>query len=83
VEGPVEIFSDVYSTGEIGTGIKEQAMVLKTEQGLIIITGCSHPGIVTVAKKAHRSVMIRYISSPAVSILAEQLLVQLKILLEN
>ena len=32
--------------------IKEQALVLKTVQGLIIITGCSHPGIVTIAKKA-------------------------------
>lgn len=49
-----EIANGVYSTGEIGTSIKEQAMVLKTSEGLAVLTGCSHPGIVNIAKKGNR-----------------------------
>jgi 7,8-dihydropterin-6-yl-methyl-4-(beta-D-ribofuranosyl)aminobenzene 5'-phosphate synthase len=49
---PIEIFPGAYSTGELGNSIREQSLVLKTKQGLIIITGCSHPGIVTIANTA-------------------------------
>jgi 7,8-dihydropterin-6-yl-methyl-4-(beta-D-ribofuranosyl)aminobenzene 5'-phosphate synthase len=48
----VEIIENVYSTGELGTGIREQALVVCSKQGLIIITGCAHPGIVTTVEKA-------------------------------
>jgi len=49
---PIEIFPGAYSTGELGTSIREQSLILKTKQGLIIITGCSHPGIVTIVNRA-------------------------------
>ncbi len=39
------ICEDVYTTGELGKDIKEQSIILKTENGLIVITGCAHPGI--------------------------------------
>jgi len=39
------ICEDVYTTGELGKDIKEQSIILKTEKGLIVITGCAHPGI--------------------------------------
>jgi len=52
VKGPVQISDNVYTTGEMGTWIKEQSLVLNTEKGLVIITGCAHPGIVNIAKKA-------------------------------
>ena len=52
VSNPVEIFSGVYSTGELGTRIKEQALVFQSRDGLIIVTGCAHPGIVVIAKEA-------------------------------
>jgi 7,8-dihydropterin-6-yl-methyl-4-(beta-D-ribofuranosyl)aminobenzene 5'-phosphate synthase len=52
VERPIEIFPGAYSTGELGHLIREQSLVLKTKHGLIIITGCSHPGIVTIANRA-------------------------------
>jgi 7,8-dihydropterin-6-yl-methyl-4-(beta-D-ribofuranosyl)aminobenzene 5'-phosphate synthase len=48
VSGPMEILDGIYSTGELGAGIKEQALVLKTKEGMLIITGCAHPGIVNV-----------------------------------
>jgi len=46
-----EIFEGVYSTGELGTGIKEQSLVIKSNNGLIVITGCAHPGIVNILEE--------------------------------
>jgi len=40
----------VYTSGELGGGLKEQSLVLKTCQGLVIITGCAHPGIVEIVE---------------------------------
>jgi len=47
-----QICQDVYTTGEMGLGIKEQSLVIRTEKGIIVITGCAHPGIVDIVKKA-------------------------------
>ncbi|MBN2032220.1 MAG: MBL fold metallo-hydrolase [Deltaproteobacteria bacterium] len=47
-----EIFPGAYTTGELGDGIREQALVLKTREGLLVITGCAHPGIVSMVRKA-------------------------------
>jgi len=52
VDEPVEICQNVYSTGEMGDQIKEQSLILNTNKGLIIVTGCSHQGIVAILKKA-------------------------------
>jgi len=52
VSDPTKIFDGVYTTGEMGTWIKEQSLIIKTEKGLVVITGCAHPGIVGIVKKA-------------------------------
>jgi 7,8-dihydropterin-6-yl-methyl-4-(beta-D-ribofuranosyl)aminobenzene 5'-phosphate synthase len=52
VRGPTEIVDGAHSTGELGVAIKEQALVLKTDEGLIVITGCAHPGVVTIVSRA-------------------------------
>jgi 7,8-dihydropterin-6-yl-methyl-4-(beta-D-ribofuranosyl)aminobenzene 5'-phosphate synthase len=52
VRGPVEICKHVASTGELGNGIKEQSLVIETVQGLVVITGCAHPGIVNIVRQA-------------------------------
>ncbi len=49
---PTQLFDQVYSSGEMGEGIKEQALILDTSNGLVIITGCAHPGVVNVVRKA-------------------------------
>jgi 7,8-dihydropterin-6-yl-methyl-4-(beta-D-ribofuranosyl)aminobenzene 5'-phosphate synthase len=36
----------------MGTLIKEQGLVLRTQKGLVIITGCAHPGIVKMVNTA-------------------------------
>jgi 7,8-dihydropterin-6-yl-methyl-4-(beta-D-ribofuranosyl)aminobenzene 5'-phosphate synthase len=54
VTEPVEIIPDVYLTGELGSAIKEQSLILRTGDGLVVITGCSHPGIVEILEKTHQ-----------------------------
>jgi 7,8-dihydropterin-6-yl-methyl-4-(beta-D-ribofuranosyl)aminobenzene 5'-phosphate synthase len=43
-------------TGELGTRIKEQALVLETSRGLVVITGCAHPGITDIVRRARELV---------------------------
>ena len=52
VHEPMEIFEGIYTTGELGAGIIEQSLVLVTGQGLVVITGCAHPGVVNIVAKA-------------------------------
>ena len=52
VQGPLKICQEVYSTGELGTWIKEQSLIIYTEKGMIVITGCAHPGIIRIVDKA-------------------------------
>ncbi len=54
VSGSMEITRGVWTTGELGTSIKEQSLMVKTERGLVIITGCAHPGVVNIVKEAKR-----------------------------
>ena len=52
INKPVEICRNVFLTGEMGGPIKEMALVLETSRGLVVVTGCSHPGIVDILKRA-------------------------------
>jgi len=52
VDKPVEICKGVSLTGEMGVQIKEQSLILNTSKGLVVITGCAHPGIVDIVKRA-------------------------------
>lgn len=52
VRDAAQICDHVYSSGEVGRQIREHALILRTEQGLIVITGCAHPGIVKIVQKA-------------------------------
>jgi 7,8-dihydropterin-6-yl-methyl-4-(beta-D-ribofuranosyl)aminobenzene 5'-phosphate synthase len=54
VVGPAEILSGVYTTGEVGSGIVEQALAVETSEGLVIITGCAHPGVVEMVRRARQ-----------------------------
>jgi len=52
VQEPLKICENVYSTGELGTQIIEQSLIIHTNKGVIVITGCAHPGVVQVVEKA-------------------------------
>jgi len=56
VDKPMEIAEGIYATGEIkgeykGEDIFEQALAVKGDNGMSVITGCAHPGIIKVVKK--------------------------------
>lgn len=57
VTGPVEILSGIHSTGYLTWGagmdaIVEQALVVQTEEGWVVVTGCAHPGVVKMVERA-------------------------------
>ncbi len=49
---PVEIMNGVYLTGELGEDIKEISLIMNTGGGLVVVTGCAHPGVDTILKKS-------------------------------
>ncbi len=46
------LFENVYSTGQLGKFPMEHALIIDMEKGLILITGCAHPGIANLVIKA-------------------------------
>ena len=50
-DGPSEICEHLYTTGGFAYPISEQALVIDTRKGLVVMTGCSHPGIVAMLKE--------------------------------
>ena len=52
VGGATKICADASSTGELGTSIKEQALLIEGGLGLTVITGCAHPGILHILTEA-------------------------------
>ena len=56
VRGPVEIRPGVHTTGEVGSRLVEQALAVETEEGLVVITGCAHPGVVEMVRRARQVV---------------------------
>ena len=43
VSQPLQISSDVLSIGELKN--TEQSLAVKTDRGIVVVTGCSHPGV--------------------------------------
>lgn len=59
-KGFLRIKDEIYSTGEIegrfkNINISEQTLVVNSENGLIVITGCAHPGILTILKEVKKN----------------------------
>jgi 7,8-dihydropterin-6-yl-methyl-4-(beta-D-ribofuranosyl)aminobenzene 5'-phosphate synthase len=47
-----KLLNQVYSTGEMIKMISEHSLIIETSEGLVIITGCAHLGIVNIVKKS-------------------------------
>jgi len=54
VKGPVPVGGIALSTGPMGLRIREQALLIPTTEGTIAITGCAHPGPLSVLKRARK-----------------------------
>lgn len=52
VKESCQICENVYSTGQFGKAIKENSLIIRTDKGLIVLTGCAHQGILNVVDKA-------------------------------
>ena len=50
VSKPLQISEDIFSTGEL-QGI-EQSLAVKTSRGIVVVTGCSHPGVSNILDAA-------------------------------
>ena len=47
---PLEISNNVFSTGELNS--MEQSLAVRTVRGIIVVTGCSHPGVGAILEAA-------------------------------
>jgi 7,8-dihydropterin-6-yl-methyl-4-(beta-D-ribofuranosyl)aminobenzene 5'-phosphate synthase len=52
VKGPFEVVPGVHSTGIVDGLPPEQSLAIETSQGLVMIVGCSHPGLVKLVETA-------------------------------
>lgn len=50
VKEPLKIHENIFSTGELKN--IEQSLAIKTEKGLVVIVGCSHPEVKNILKAA-------------------------------
>ena len=58
VHEPMEIRPGIHTTGEVGRRIVEQTLAVETGEGLVVVTGCAHPGVVEMVRRA-QSVGVR------------------------
>ncbi len=54
-----EIDDKIYCSKELGTGIPEISLFLKSEEGIVVITGCAHPGLENIIENAEELGKIR------------------------
>jgi 7,8-dihydropterin-6-yl-methyl-4-(beta-D-ribofuranosyl)aminobenzene 5'-phosphate synthase len=47
-----DLFEGLHLTGNAGGSIPEQALVAETSEGLVVVTGCAHPGILEIVRLA-------------------------------
>lgn len=52
VKETLEISPGIWSTGELGSKIKEQSLILDTGSGSFVLTGCAHPGLAAILDSA-------------------------------
>jgi len=55
VDGSMELNSDALLSGQLRhKGIPEQALIVNTSKGAVVLVGCSHPGVVEIVKQAKK-----------------------------
>jgi 7,8-dihydropterin-6-yl-methyl-4-(beta-D-ribofuranosyl)aminobenzene 5'-phosphate synthase len=47
-----QIGEGVFTTGEVSGAIPEQALIVDTQLGLVVVTGCAHPGVLEMIETA-------------------------------
>ncbi len=49
---PLEILPGIHSTGQLSGPPHEQGLIVETPEGMVVITGCAHPGVVKMVRRA-------------------------------
>jgi len=52
--GPMSLCRGLCTLGRLGTEIPEQSLGLHTPEGLVVITGCAHPGVEAIVANARK-----------------------------
>ena len=51
-EEAVEVSGGIHSTGKLSNSVDEQSLAVETEKGIVVVTGCSHPGLTKILEKS-------------------------------
>ena len=54
VKGPFEVVPGIFSTGIVDGLPPEQSIVIETSQGMVMLVGCSHPGLIKLVDTAQQ-----------------------------
>jgi len=54
ISAPRKISDSIYTSGELHGPPKEQSLIIDSKKGLVVITGCAHPGIVNIVERAKK-----------------------------
>ncbi|MBN1502165.1 MBL fold metallo-hydrolase [Candidatus Woesearchaeota archaeon] len=49
-----EISQDIFTTGPIANNPDEQSLILETKKGILVLVGCSHPGVDKILEIAEK-----------------------------
>jgi 7,8-dihydropterin-6-yl-methyl-4-(beta-D-ribofuranosyl)aminobenzene 5'-phosphate synthase len=52
ITGPLEVIPGILSLGEMGDNIIEQSLLVITEEGNVLLTGCAHTGVLDIINNA-------------------------------
>lgn len=52
VDDPVKICENVHLSGEVKGPVNETSLILDTSKGLVVITGCAHPGVANIVRRS-------------------------------
>jgi len=52
IAGAAQLADGMYTTGELGSEVKEQSLIITCDRGSVVITGCAHPGLATILHHA-------------------------------
>ena len=55
IEAPTALGDGLWVTGAVGGDIVEQSLVVETPRGLVVVTGCSHPGVAEITRKVRET----------------------------
>ncbi len=55
VTNPRDVLPGFHTSGEVQGRIIEQALVVETSEGLVVVTGCAHPGVVEMVRSAQEA----------------------------